>query len=99
MESIFSVYRRREKENYSFEKLHVLSFGAFNKTVEWIQKHKNRDEIIAKVGFQKIIEKILRILEFLKPNKNFSNLKTVKNEMQIEKNRILESKRPLMEIN
>ena len=64
VESIFSVYRRREKENYSFEKLHVLSLGAFNKTVEWIQSHKNRDEIIAKVGFQKIIEKILRIIEF-----------------------------------
>ena len=52
MESIFSVYRRREKENYSFEKLHVLSLGSFNKVVEWIQAHPDRDNIIAKVGFQ-----------------------------------------------
>ena len=56
VESIFSVYRRREKENYSFEKLHVLSLGSFNKTVEWIQGHKDRDDIIAKAGFQKNFE-------------------------------------------
>ena len=35
----------------------------------------------------------------LKPYKNFPKLETVKAEMKNEKNRILESKRPLMEIN
>ena len=51
MESVFSVYRRREKENFDFEKLHILSLGAFNKTVEWLRTHPDREKIIDKVGF------------------------------------------------
>ena len=62
VESIFSVYRRREKENYSFEKLHMLSLGTFNKTAEWIQAHPDREDIINKAGFLKFqLIKILKI--------------------------------------
>ena len=72
--------------------------GSFNKTVEWIQGHKDRDDIIAKAGFKKN-EFYHTNVRFKKPDQNFVKLDSVKNQMIEEKKRIMDSKRTLMEIN
>ena len=46
-ESIFSTFRRKEKENYSFQVLQTRAMCVQNKVVDWLQEHPNRSEIIS----------------------------------------------------
>ena len=47
-ESIFSTFRRMEKENFSFQSLQVRAVCIQNKITEWLRMHENRTDIISK---------------------------------------------------
>lgn len=68
------------------------------KQLNGFERTKIATRLLPRLVFQSILAKVTKNA-ILKPYKNFPNLETVKEEMKKEKNRILESKRPLMEIN
>ena len=46
-ESIFSQFRRKEKENYHFSSLMVRSVAVFNKTINWLKNHPKKSSFIS----------------------------------------------------